>query len=326
VRKIGLALAAVALTALFGHGLAQQITIAMIPKLVGIDYFAATEQGAQEAADEIGGIRFIHRGPTEARVNDQIELIENFVTAGVDVIAVASNDPQAIAPALQRAMDAGVHVVTFDADADARHLFVNQATFEGIGRSLVEEMVRQKGEDARTAIVTSSLTAPNQNAWIAEMNEHIAANYPNLEIVDTRPSEEDQQLAFSVTQDLIRVHPDLDGIFALSSVAFPGAAEAVQQAGREGEVAVVGLSTPKQMRPFMDAGVIESVVLWNPVDLGYLTIYAAKALVEQGLQAGDTFDAGRLGQYTVEEDEISLQVLLGDPFIFTPENIAEFDF
>jgi rhamnose transport system substrate-binding protein len=80
------------------------------------------------------------------------------------------------------------------------------------------------------------------------------------------------------------------------------------------------------MRPFMDAGVIESVVLWNPVDLGYLTIYAAKALVEQGLQAGDTFDAGRLGQYTVEEDDISLQVLLGDPFIFTPENIAEFDF
>jgi rhamnose transport system substrate-binding protein len=326
VRKIGLALTAVALAALIGHGLAQQITIAMIPKLVGIDYFAATEQGAQEAADEIGGIRFIHRGPTEARVNAQIELIENFITAGVDVIAVASNDPQAIAPALQRAMDAGVRVVTFDADADARHLFINQATFEGIGRSLVEEMVRQKGEDARTAIVTSSLTAPNQNAWIAAMNEHIAANYPNLEIVDTRPSEEDQQLAFSVTQDLIRVHPDLDGIFALSSVAFPGASEAVQQAERAGEVAVVGLSTPKQMRPFMEAGVIESVVLWNPVDLGYLTIYAAKALVEQGLEAGDTFDAGRLGQYTVEEDDISMQVLLGDPFIFTPENIAEFDF
>jgi rhamnose transport system substrate-binding protein len=315
-----------AVLSVLGYGLAQQITIAMIPKLVGIDYFAATEQGAQEAVDEIGGIRFIHRGPTEARVNDQIELIENFITAGVDVIAVASNDPQAIAPALQRAMDAGVKVVTFDADANARHLFVNQATFEGIGRALVEEMVRQKGEDARVAIVTSSLTAPNQNAWIDAMNAHIGENYPNLEIVDTRPSEEDQQLAFSVTQDLLRVYPDLDGIFALSSVAFPGAAEAVQQADRGGEVAVVGLSTPKQMRPFMDAGVIESVVLWNPVDLGYLTIYAAKALVEQDLQAGDTFDAGRLGQYTVEEDEISLQVLLGDPFIFTPENIGEFDF
>ncbi len=310
----------------FTLGTAQQLTVAMIPKLVGIDYFAATEQGAQEAVDEIGNIRFIHRGPTTASVNEQIQLIENFITAGVDVIAVAPNDPQAIAPALQSAMDAGIQVVTFDADANARNLFVNQVTFEGFGETLVDNMVSQVGEDARVAIVTSSLTAPNQNAWIDAMNAHIEENYPNFEIVDTRPSEEDQQLAFSVTQDLLRVYSDLDGIFALSSVAFPGAAEAVQQAGRGGEVAVVGASTPQQMAPFMEAGVIESVVLWNPVDLGYLTIYAAKALVEQGLEPGSTFEAGRLGSYEVQEDETSMWVLLGDPFVFTSENIGDFNF
>ena len=310
----------------FTLGAAQQLTVAMIPKLVGIDYFAATEQGAQEAVNEIGNIRFIHRGPTTASVNEQIQLIENFVTAGVDVIAVAPNDPQAIAPALQSAMDQGIQVVTFDADANARNLFVNQVTFEGFGETLVEDMVSQVGEEARVAVVTSSLTAPNQNAWIDAMNAHIEENYPNFEIVDTRPSEEDQQLAFSVTQDLLRVYPDLDGIFALSSVAFPGAAEAVQQAGQGGEVAVVGASTPQQMAPFMEAGVIESVVLWNPVDLGYLTIYAAQALVNQGLEPGSTFEAGRLGSYEVSEDEMSLQVLLGDPFVFTSENIGDFNF
>ena len=187
-------------------------------------------------------------------------------------------------------------------------------------------MVRQVGEDARLAIVTSSLTAPNQNAWIAAMEAYRDANYPNLEFVDTRPSEEDQQLAFSVTQDLLRVYPDLDGVFALSSVAFPGAAEAVQQLGRTGEVAVVGVSTPKQMAPFMEAGVIDSVVLWNPVDLGYLAIYAAQALANQDLAPGDTFEAGRLGSYEVRQDDISEWVLLGEPFIFTPENIADFDF
>lgn len=304
----------------------EQITIAMIPKLVGIDYFAATEKGAHQAVEEIGNIRFIHRGPTTASVNDQIQLIENFITAGVDAIAVAANDPQAIAPALQRAMDAGIKVVTFDADANARDFFVNQATFEGIGRALVEDMVRQVGPDAKTAIVTSSLTAPNQNAWIDAMKAHIAENYPNLEIVDIRPAEEDQQRAFSVTQDLLQVYPDLDGIFALSSVAFPGAAEAVQQSGMTGEVAVVGLSTPKQMKPFMEAGVIDSVVLWNPVDLGYLAIYATNALVRQGLEPGDTFEAGRLGEFTVMEDDISMWVLLGDPFIFTSENIDQFNF
>jgi ABC-type sugar transport system substrate-binding protein len=314
------------LLAVFGAAQAQEITIAMIPKLVGIDYFNATQRGAEEAAAELGNIRLIYRGPTVDRVDLQIELIENFITAGVDVIAVASNDPVAIAPALQRAMDQGIRVLTWDADANARDAFINQASFEGIGRALVEDMVAQVGEEADVAIVTSSLTAPNQNTWIAEMRQVIEAEYPGLNIVDVRPSEEDQQLAFRVTQDLIRAYPNLRGVWALSSVAFPGAAEGVQQAGRAGEVAVVGLSTPSQMRPFMEAGVIQSVVLWNPIDLGYLTVYAARELVENGLEAGRSFNAGRLGEYTPFEDEISLQVLLGPPFIFTPENIGDFNF
>jgi rhamnose transport system substrate-binding protein len=326
MRKLFTLVTALTIFAIAGLASAQQYQIAMIPKLVGIDYFAATEQGAVEAAAELDDVTLIHRGSTTDNVNDQIQLIENFITAGVDAITVAANDPQAIAPSLQRAMDAGIVVVTFDADANARDLFINQATFDGIGISVVDEMVRQVGEDGVTAVVTSSLTAPNQNAWLAAMDEHIAANFPNFQIVDIRPSEEDQQLAFTVTQDLMQVYPNLQGVFGLSSVAFPGAAEAVQQAGRAGEVAVVGISTPKQMTPFMDAGVIESVVLWNPVDLGYLTIYAAKALLAGTLEVGDSFDAGRLGTFTVQQDDIGAWVLLGEPFIFTPENIRDFDF
>ncbi|MEZ0348357.1 MAG: substrate-binding domain-containing protein [Thermus sp.] len=306
---------------------AQQrtLTIAMIPKVVGIDYFNATRMGAEQAVRELGGIRFIHQGPTEARVDRQIELIENFITARVDVIAVASNDPVAIAPALQKAQRAGIKVVTYDADANARDVFVNQATFEGIGKALVDEMVKQVGPNAEVAIVTSSLTAPNQNAWIAAMKAYMAQRYPNLKVVDLKPSEEDQQLAFQVTQDLLKAHPTLKGVWALSSVAFPGAAEAVKQAGKCGQVAVVGLSTPKQMRPYVKEGCVKSVVLWNPVDLGYLTIYTAKQLAEKGLKPGDKIVTKR-GTWTVEKDKISLQVLLGPPFIFTAENIDKFDF
>jgi len=325
--RISAILAAAATAALPAFAMAQDtIQVAMIPKLVGIDYFAATEEGAVQAAEELGNIELIHRGPTTASVNDQIQLIENFTTAGVDVIAVAANDPEAIAPSLQAAMDQGVKVVTFDADADARHLFVNQTTFEGFGQALIDETVRQVGEDAKIAIVTSSLTAPNQNAWIDAMEAHMEANYPELEVLDIRPSEESQELAFNVTQDLLRVYPEMEAVIGLSSVAFPGAAEAVKQADKAGEVAVIGASTPKQMKPFMDDGVIESVVLWNPVDLGYLAIYAAKAAVEQDLAPGDVIDAGKLGEREVREDDTSLWVLLDDPFIFTPENIGDFDF
>ena len=320
-------LLSVAVLALTGLSFAQdQITIAMIPKLVGIDYFNATEQGAMEAAAELGNVRLVYRGPTEGRADRQIELIENFITAQVDVIAVAANDPEALAPALQKARDAGITVVTWDADANARDVFVNQATAQGIGEALIDSMVDQIGADGKAAIITSDLTAPNQNAWIAAMEAKIARDYPSFQIVDTRAPGEDQQRAFQATQDVLNAYPDVQGFFALSSVAFPGAADAVQQAGRTGEVAVVGLSTPKQMKPFVDAGTVRDVVLWNPIDLGYLTVYTAVAAVNDELEAGDTIDAGRLGTYEVMEDDISMQVLLGDPFIFDASNIGDFDF
>lgn len=303
----------------------QPLVIYDVPKLIGIDYFNATGQGMQEAAAELGNVTLTQDGPTEGRVDRQIEFIDNFVTQGADAIVFASNDPVAIAPVLEKALSQGIRVIGYDADAEpqARQFFVNQATFEGIGKALIDSMVAQVGEDAKVAIVTSSLTAPNQNRWIEEMTKYRDANYPNLEFVDTRPSEEDQNLAFSVTNDLLLAYPDLAGVFGLSSVAFPGAAEAVKQADRCGEVAVVGLSTPSSMRPYVKEGCVKDVVLWNAVDLGYATIYAVRALIDGTLKPGDTaFSAGRLGDLEVQGSEI----LLGPPFIFTADNIDDFDF
>lgn len=296
-----------------------------IPKLIGIDYFNATFQGMEEAATELGNVTVTQDGPTEGRVDRQIEFIDNFITQGADAIVYASNDPVAIAPVLEKALAEGQMVVGYDADAEAqaRQFFVNQATFDAIGKAMVDSMVDQVGEEAQVAIVTSSLTAPNQNAWIAVMEAYRDENFPGLEFVDIRPSEEDQNLAFSVTGDLLLAYPDLAGIFGMSSVAFPGAAEAVQQADRCGEVAVVGLSTPNVMRPFVKDGCVRDVVLWNPVDLGYATIYAVRALADGTLLPGATeFDAGRLGTLEVVESEI----LLGDPFIYDESNIDDFNF
>lgn len=303
----------------------QDIVVFDVPKLIGIDYFNATRQGMEEAAAELGNVTYTQDGPTEGRVDRQIEFIDNFITQQPDAIVFASNDPVAIAPVLEKALEAGIHVVGYDADAEpqAREFFVNQASFEALGRALVESMVAQVGEEAQVAIVTSSLTAPNQNAWIEEMTKYRDANYPGLEFVDTRPSEEDQNLAFQATNDLLLAYPDLAGVFGLSSVAFPGAAEAVMQAGRCGEVAVVGLSTPNSMRQYVQEGCVEDVVLWNPVDLGYATIYAVRALIDGELTPeSTTLNAGRLGELQVQGSEI----LLGDPFIFTAENIDDFNF
>ncbi len=304
-----------------------KLVVAVMPKLKGIDYFNAVERGAREAAQELGNIDLTYDGPTEGKVDQQIPFIESWTLQKVGVIAVACNDPDAISPALKRAREKGVHVITYDADANpeksGREFFVNQATFEDIGRALVDEMAAQAGEDAKVAIVSSSPTAPNQNAWIAVMKRYMAEKYPKMRIVTIQYPEEDQGRAFSMTQDILKTYPDVKGVFGLSSVAFPGAADAVRQAGKSGKVAVVGLSTPKSMKEFVKDGTVKTVILWNPVDLGYLTVYVAKAVAEGTLKPGDTeFEAGRLGKVKVEGD----QVLLGPPMKFTAENIDRYDF
>ncbi len=305
----------------------KKITVAMLPKKKGVPYFASCSEGAMEAAKELGNVELIYDGPTSGDAAEAVKLIDQWTAQGVDVIAVSPNDPAVLAPAMKRAKDAGIKVITWDADADAssREFLVNQATPEEIGFSLVDGLAKDLGGDSASgdvAIVTASLTAANQNEWIKHIKTRLE-KYPGLKLAATKPSNEDQKLAFSVTQDLMKAYPNLKGIFAISSVAFPGAAEAIKQAGKAGQVNVIGLSTPNDMKTYVKDGVVKSVILWNTVDLGYLTVFAARALVDGELKAGvTTLKAGRLGEKQVVGDN----VMLGGTLTFTKENIDKFNF
>ena len=308
----------------------KKIVLVDVPKLVGIGYFAATTKGMAEAAAELSKNNLPTEvktdAPTEADIQKQIEYIDNAISRGVDGILFASNDPVAISPVLRKALKGGIRVIGYDAEsqADAREWFVQQATPDGIAKALIDSMVAEVGKEADIAIVTSSLTAPNQNAWIAEMKKYIAAQCPKLNIVTILPSEEDQQQAFKVTGQIVKAYPNVKGIIGLSSVAFPGAADAITQANLIGKIAVTGLSTPNQMEPFVKSGCVKSVVLWNPVDLGYAALYVMRAAVDGKLKPGDTeVEAGRLGKLSVINGS---QFLLGPPFIFNKDNIDKFDF
>ena len=303
----------------------KDLVIYDVPKLIGIDYFAATAKGMQDAAKELGNVKVTTDAPTEAKIEKQIEFIDNDITKNPDFIMYASNDPVAIAPVLRKALEKGIGVVGYDADAEenARQFFVNQVDFKDFGYALVDEVAKEAGEDAKVAIVTSSLTAPNQNTWIGFIKERMAAKYPNMKLLDTRPSEEDQNLAFTVTQDLMKAYPEMNAVIGLSSVAFPGAADAVNQAKKCDSVHVVGASTPKAMKKFVNDGCVQTVILWNPVDLGYAAVYAARAIADGTLKPGDTeLSAGKLGKLPITGSSI----LLGKPFIFDKSNINDFDF
>ncbi|MFZ5710980.1 MAG: substrate-binding domain-containing protein [Pseudomonadota bacterium] len=305
----------------------KPINVVDVPKLIGIGYFNATSKGIAEAAAELGNVTAKTDGPTEANIDKQITFIDNYITSGVDGILFAANDPVAIAPVLKKALGAGINVVGYDANSqpDARQWFVNQAQFNGIAKALVDSMVAEVGEDAGIAIVTSTFTTPNQARWIAEMSAYAAQCQPKLKFLETVEAQEDNVLSFNQATTLINKYgDDLKGIFGMTSVATPASADAVTQAGKCGKIAVVGLATPNAMKPYVEAGCVKSVVLWNPVDLGYAAMMVLRAVADGTLQPGATsVKAGKLGDLQVINGS---EILLGAPYVFTKDNIGQFDF
>ncbi|MDQ2731311.1 MAG: substrate-binding domain-containing protein [Armatimonadota bacterium] len=303
------------------------MVIVMIPKLKGDPYFNACEQGAREAAAKLPNVTLQYDGPTTGNSGQQIALIQSWIVRKPNVIAVSCNDPNELAPVLKQARSKGIHVITWDADANptssGREFFVNQAPAKDIGAALVDVMAQQAGPAAQTVVITSTLTSSNQNDWRKAMQDRITEKYPQMKILATMESQEDQAVAVTATQDALKAYPTVKGIFGITSHAFPGAAEAVEQAHMAGKIAVVGLSGPKTMKDFVKRGVVKTVVLWSPVDLGYLTVYTADALAKGTLKAGaSSVDAGRLGQKSVVGD----QVLLGKMMYFNKDNIDKYDF
>ena len=166
------------------------------------------------------------------------------------------------------------------------------------------------------------MSAANQNEWIKHIKARVADKYPRLKLATIRPSDGDRDRAFTETQTVMKVFPNVKLIVDIAAPAVPGSAEAVKQSGRS-DVKVIGLSLPNMCKPYVHAGIVPSIVLWNTRDLGYLTVLASDAAASGNLKAGDTsVKAGRLGTIEVHGDEI----MLGKPFIFTAENIDNFDF
>jgi rhamnose transport system permease protein len=297
--------------------------IAMMPKAKGDPYFVSCRAGAEEAAKELG-VELIWDGPTGLDAARQNEVIENWITRQVDVIAVAVENRAGISTVLRKARERGITVLTWDADAepDARDFFVNQATSEGIANTLTDEAARLLGGTGELAIITGALSAANQNEWIAFIKKRLAEAHPGLTLATIRPSDDDRDKAFAETQTIMRVNPGVRLIMAISAPAVPGAAEAVRQAGRN-DINVIGLSLPNINKPYVHGGWAQTVVLWNTRDLGYLTIHAGLQARQGTLAPGATsMEAGRLGRLEIRDSEI----ILGPPLKFTTANIDQFDF
>ncbi|AJQ26272.1 autoinducer 2 ABC transporter substrate-binding protein [Pelosinus fermentans] len=298
--------------------------VAMVPKVIGSPYFDTCAEGAKKVAAEFG-FEFLYTGPTSADAAQQVNIIQDLINKKVDVLIVAANDAQSVAPALKKAKAAGIKVMTYDADStpDARDLFINQTTPEILGRHIMDNVAKEIGGSGEYAILTASLTASNQNVWIKWMKEQQAAKYPNITLVTIAPSEEDQQKAFAQTQNLVKAYPNLKGIAALSTVAEPGAAQAIEQLNVIGKIKLVGLATPNGMRQYLKSGAAQSATLWDVGKLGYLSMYMAKQLLD-GKTPTDGMEVPTVGKVAYKAD--NKEIIMGEPLDFTKENVDTFNF
>lgn len=305
-------------------GAGKKLTIALLPKSKGNQYFVNVKKGADLAAQETG-VTLLFDGPTNTDPAKQNEIVENWITLGVDAIAAAAENKEGLSTALKKAQAAGIKVVTYDSDTtpDSRAFFVNQATAQGIGETLMDEAARLTGGEGEFAIITATLTAANMNEWRKYIEARLAEKYPKMKLVDTKPCDDQKDKAQQETTNLLSAYPNLKCVMAICTPAVPGAAEAVKQAGKTGAVKVLGLGLPSENRTYVKEGVTQSIILWKVQDLGYLTIKAAADLAGGTLKPGaGEYDAGKLGKIKVAGDNL----ILGQPFVFNSENIDQFDF
>jgi ABC-type sugar transport system substrate-binding protein len=301
----------------------HRFKMGMMPKITGIAYFNACERGAKEAAAELG-FDFYYDGPAVNDVHEQIRMLDQWITEGYDCIAVAPNHPATIAPVLKRAREKGINVLTFDADAnEGRQYFINQATYDSIAEALIDQMAEETGGEGPIGILTSTLDAPNQSQWARRMKAYQAKKYPGMKLLEEKETEENSKKGIDTAKSMIQATPDLKGFINLTSIAFPAAAEAVEQENKAGIIHVVGLSTPREMVKYVKDGTVKTVILWKPVDLGYLTVQVADLIRRNEMKGEGTIQAGRLGEIKVRN---GFEVILGPPMKFTATDIEDYDF
>jgi ABC-type sugar transport system substrate-binding protein len=303
----------------------EQLKIAFIPQLIGIPYFTAMEQGGKDAAKQFG-VRFDYVGSTTASAPEQVRIMDSLIVQKYDAISVSVLDSVSINPIIEKARKAGISVYTSDSDSPSseRQLYVAQALDKDLGYTLIDTLAKQVKNEGKIGIVSGESTATNLNAWIGFMKERIK-KYPKMSIVDVRfttgGSSED---AFRQAQQLMLRYPDLKGLVAVASSTIPGVARAVESTNKIGKVKVIGYGSPNTVRPFVKKGIMEASILWNPRELGFLTVWAGMKLAK-GESFSEVNKVPGLTQ-TIKYFPDQKILLLGDPLVITKGNVDSFNF
>src|SRR5918992_2363877 len=306
----------------------------LLPKFTGVAVFDQANEGAREAAEELGTEPPEFLGPTaDNSVSGQIEIVTNAATQGVNALMISNNAGDQIEPAVRQLTDAGATVVSWDSpipSGEGESVFVAQVDFDETGTVMADMALNILGDEGgEFAILSASPDAANQNAWIAAMEEALEdPKYESLELVDTVYGNDESEKSYNEALALVDKHPNLKMIMAPTTVGIAAAGEAMTDAGLGDQVKVSGLGLPEEMVEYTLSGCAPQFTLWSFVDLGYLAYYTAYGIATGQMDAeeGAQFEAGRLGEYTIEKDptrDNGLRVIMGPFTVYDESNVEE---
>lgn len=322
-KKIMASAAAAAMMAA-SPAMAEDTRIALVVKALGIGFFEAAAKGAEEAAAELGGVEIIYTGPTDTTAEGQIEVINALIAQNVDAIAISANDTDALVPALKKAMQRGITVISWDSGVapEGRQMHLNPSSNALIGNMIIKLAADHLPDGGDVAVLSATTTSTNQNIWIEEMNK-VMGNYSDINVVGTVYGDDLADKSYREATGLMQSYPDLDAIIAPTSVGIVAAAQAVVDAGKVGQVNVTGLGLPSEMAGAIESGASQSFAIWNPIDLGYSAAMLAYEISKNGAsaEAGATIPMGRMGSLTLDENS---EGAMADPFVYDASNIDEF--
>ena len=313
----------------------EEFRSVLIPKQTGVAVFEQANEGAKEAAQElqVDEAEFLGPSSPENCVSGQIDTVTNASTQGVNAIMISNCAGDQIGPAAKQAADAGATVVAWDSpipSGEGESLFVAQVDFDETGTVMADLALDILGEQGgEYAILSAAPDAANQNAWIKAHKEAIKdPKYKNLKLVDTVYGNDDSEKSYDEALGLVDKHPNLKMIMAPTTVGIAAAGKAMTDEKLCDKVKVSGLGLPDEMKEYTLSGCAPKFALWSFTDLGYLAFYAGYGIATGQVEAeeGAQFEAGRLGEYTIEKDptrDAGLRIIMGPFTVYDESNVEE---
>jgi ribose transport system substrate-binding protein len=257
-------------------------TVALVLKTLNHPFFVDMRRGAQEAADRLGVTLQVQAAEREIDVDKQMQIVENMLQTGIDVLAITPSGSREIVSALVKASKANVPIVIVDTRLDAKaaaaagvkpQTFIGSDNYEG-GKLAGEYVVSSTGGKARVGILEGIPGHETGDSRLRGFRDAVA-KAPGITIVASQPANWERDQGFNVFQNMLQAHRDIDTVFAASDLMALGAIEAIAAAGRTGKIRVVGFDALDDAKKAVEAGTMAATVAQFPYDMGKAAVESA---------------------------------------------------